>query len=103
MDQFSCRKQSGLREGSHELLLGTVAGCTQVQAKVYARFVELLHEGRCVARHERCYGRHQQVLDLEHYLDVLSRKQGPWQARAAWSSNAGLVCGHTASIRSGSR
>jgi len=49
---------------------------TQVQAKVYARFVELRHEGRCVARHERCYGRHQQVLDLEHYLDVLSRKPG---------------------------
>src|SRR6185312_5979180 len=49
---------------------------TQVQAKVYARFVELWHEGCCVARHERCYGRHQQVLDLEHYLDVLSRKPG---------------------------
>jgi len=47
---------------------------TQVQAKVYARFIELLLEGRCVARHERCYGRHQQVLDLEHYLDVLSLK-----------------------------
>ena len=49
---------------------------TQVQAKVYARFVELWHEGHCAARHERCYGRHQQVLDLEHYLDVLSRKPG---------------------------
>jgi transposase len=49
---------------------------TQVQAKVYARFVELWQEGRCVARHERCYRRHQQVLDLEHYLDVLSRKPG---------------------------
>jgi transposase len=49
---------------------------TQVQAKVYASTVELWHDGRCVARHERCYQRQQQVLDLEHYLDVLSRKPG---------------------------
>jgi transposase len=49
---------------------------TLVQAKVYASIVELWHDGRCVARHERCYRRQQQVLDLEHYLDVLSRKPG---------------------------
>lgn len=49
---------------------------TQVQAKVYASSVELWHDGRCVARHERCYGRQQQVLDLEHYLDALTRKPG---------------------------
>lgn len=49
---------------------------TQVQAKVYANAVELWHDGRCVARHERCYSRQQQVLDLEHYLDILSRKPG---------------------------
>jgi transposase len=49
---------------------------TQVQAKVYASVVELFHDGHCVARHERSYGRQQQVLDLEHYLDVLSRKPG---------------------------
>jgi hypothetical protein len=29
-----------------------------------------------VARHERCFSRQQQVLDLEHYLDVLERKPG---------------------------
>jgi hypothetical protein len=49
---------------------------TQVQAKVYASRVELWHDGRCVARHERCYRRQQQILDLEHYLDVLYRKPG---------------------------
>ena len=30
----------------------------------------------CVARHERCYSRQQQILDLEHYLDVLRKKPG---------------------------
>ncbi|MGH9398662.1 MAG: Mu transposase domain-containing protein [Terriglobia bacterium] len=53
-----------------------LAAGTQVHAKVYARRVELWHEGNCVARHARCYGRQQQVLELEHYLDVLERKPG---------------------------
>ena len=48
----------------------------QVQAKAYANIIELWHAGRCVARHERCYRRQQQILDLEHYLDVLYRKPG---------------------------
>jgi hypothetical protein len=29
-----------------------------------------------VARHERCYERHQKVLQLDHYLDALSKKPG---------------------------
>jgi transposase len=49
---------------------------TTVEARLSAGSVELWHEGRRVARHERSYGRHQEVLDLEHYLDVLERKPG---------------------------
>ena len=49
---------------------------TRVTAKVYSACVEIWHEGHCVARHERCYERHQQVLELEHYLDVFERKPG---------------------------
>jgi transposase len=49
---------------------------TRVQVKVLPATVELWHAGRCVARHARSYGRHQEVLDLEHYLDVLARKPG---------------------------
>ena len=29
-----------------------------------------------MAKHERCYNRQQQILDLEHYLDVLRKKPG---------------------------
>ena len=43
---------------------------TRVEARVHPAHVELRHEGKCVARHERCYGRRQHVLDLERYLDV---------------------------------
>lgn len=49
---------------------------TRVQAKVSSAYVEVWHESECVARHERCYGRQQQVLDLEHYLEVLEKKPG---------------------------
>ena len=49
---------------------------TAVEVKVYSSYVEIWHEGRLVARHERCYQRHQKVLQLEHYIDVLMRKPG---------------------------
>jgi transposase len=66
---------------------------TKVEAKAYAAYVEIWREGRCVARHERCFGRQQKVLDLEHYLDVLTRKPGAlagstpleqWRAQGRW-------------------
>jgi transposase len=49
---------------------------TRAAAKVYSAYVEIWHDGHCVARHERCYERHQQVLELDHYLDVFERKPG---------------------------
>jgi hypothetical protein len=49
---------------------------TVVQAKIHSALVALWYEGKCVARHERCYGHQQQILDLEHYLEVLERKPG---------------------------
>jgi transposase len=47
-----------------------------VEAKIRADYVEIWHEGFCVARHERCYSRQQKIPDLEHYLDVLRKKPG---------------------------
>ena len=46
-----------------------------------------------MARHERSFGRYEQVLDLEHYLDVLEKKPGAlagssplrqWRERGRW-------------------
>jgi transposase len=65
----------------------------QVQVKVYPAYVEIWHEGRRVCRHERCYSRRQQILDLDHYLDALSRKPGAlagstalvqWREQGRW-------------------
>ena len=64
-----------------------------VEVRLYPSHVEIRDEGRLIARHERCYERCQQVLDLEHYLDVLERKPGAligskplaaWRARGLW-------------------
>ncbi len=66
---------------------------TRCQARLLPAYVEIWHERECVARHERSFGRYQQVLDLEHYLDVLERKPGAlagstplqqWRERGRW-------------------
>jgi hypothetical protein len=49
---------------------------TTVEVKLSAAELEVWHAGKRVARHARCYGRQQEVLNLEHYLDVLARKPG---------------------------
>ncbi|HEX2186902.1 MAG TPA: IS21 family transposase, partial [Chloroflexota bacterium] len=69
---------------------------TAVEARLSAAAVEIWHEGRRVARHERCYGRQQEVLDLEHYLDALAHKPGAlagskplaqWRALGRWPAS----------------
>ena len=66
---------------------------TKTHVRLLPAYVEVWHERQCVARHERSFGRHQAVLDLEHYLDVLERKPGAlagstplqqWRERGRW-------------------
>jgi len=61
--------------------------------KLLPAYVEVWQERECVARHERSSSRYEQVLDLEHYLDVLERKPGAlagssplkqWRERGRW-------------------
>jgi hypothetical protein len=46
------------------------------RVKLLPAHVEIWFERECVARHERWFGRYQQILNLEHYLDALSKKPG---------------------------
>src|SRR5471032_1410978 len=48
----------------------------RVTARVWPSLIEIEHDGACVARHQRNYGRGHQILNLEHYLDVLEKKPG---------------------------
>lgn len=67
-----------------------------VEARVSSSTVEFRHNGAPVAEHERCYDRAQQVLDLEHYLEVLNRKPGAlrgskplaqWRLQGRWPAS----------------
>ncbi len=66
---------------------------THPRVKLLPAYVEVWQDQGCVARHERSFGRYEQVLDLEHYLDVLERKPGAlagssplqqWRERGRW-------------------
>jgi hypothetical protein len=73
----------------------------QVQAKAYASTVELWHEGRCVAQHERCYRRQQQILDLDITWTCCIESRVPWQDRSHWSKGVRPDYGRRASTGSG--
>ena len=87
VDQSGCAK---VRTNFYSVPLkpGTV-----VEARVYSSVVEFHQAGVRVAQHERSYDRSRQILDLEHYLDVLEQKPGAlrgskplaeWRAQGRW-------------------
>ena len=45
-----------------------------VTVKGYINHIEVVADGRVVARHGRCYGRGEQILDPVHYLVTLGRR-----------------------------
>jgi hypothetical protein len=68
----------------------------KAHTKLLPAYVEIWSEGQRVARHERCYQRRQQILDLEHYLEPLSRKPGAlagstalmqWRQQPRWNDH----------------
>jgi len=48
----------------------------RVTAVVGPLEIEIRHDNQVAARHPRCYGRGHEILNLEHYLDVLEKKPG---------------------------
>jgi len=47
-----------------------------IKAKVSARKIKLFVEGQLIAVHERCWGLHQWIMDINHYLKTFERKKG---------------------------
>ncbi len=85
-----------------------VAAGKTVQAKILPSTIELWYDGKLVASHARSYGRHQEILNLEHYLDVLEHKPGAfagskpleqWRKQGRWPKSYdqfwdGLIARH---------
>lgn len=66
---------------------------TAVRVEVLPAYLEVWHEGHCVARHERCFEHGRRVLELEHYLPALRYKPGAlagstalqqWRGQGRW-------------------
>jgi len=69
---------------------------TTAEVRLSSSHIEVREDGRSIARHERCYEHQQQILELEHYLDVLERKPGAlagskplaaWREKGLWPSS----------------
>jgi transposase len=69
---------------------------TTVEVRIRPSHIEVRDEGRPIARHERCYEHQRQILELEHYLDVLERKPGAlagskplavWREKGFWPAS----------------
>jgi len=68
---------------------------TRARVHLGAALVEIWHETRRVAVHQRCYARNQEVFELEHYLDALTHKPGAlagskpldqWRKAGRWTT-----------------
>jgi transposase len=49
---------------------------SEVRVQLWPLSVRVWYQGQLVAEHTRCYQRRKQILELEHYLEVLERKPG---------------------------
>jgi hypothetical protein len=75
---------------------------TTVEVRVRPSHIEVREEGRPIAHHERCYERRREILELEHYLDVLERKPGAlagskpfavWREKGLWPGSYDRLLG----------
>jgi transposase len=57
-----------------------------VDVKIFSNTIEIYFENKLVGSHQRNYGKHQWVIDIEHYLDTLRQKPG------ALNGSVALTC-----------
>ena len=63
-----------------------LVGCF-VYVKVFSHKLEVYFENALIASHGRDYGKHQWIIDIEHYLDTFRKKPGALHSSVALSSN----------------
>jgi len=72
-----------VRQSFYSVPVGLIG--KRVHVRLGAATVEILDGGRVVARHERAIARGSQVLELDHYLEVLVKKPGALACATALS------------------
>lgn len=63
-------------ETNHYSVPVKFSGTRQVVLRAYVDRVEVYAGLTCIARHQRCYERERDILELDHYLELLLRKPG---------------------------
>lgn len=63
-----------------------LVGCF-VELKAYSHKVDIFHQNKLIASHERSSGKHQWIISIEHYLDTFRQKPGALAGSAALASN----------------
>lgn len=72
----------------------------KVRVRLLPASVEVWQEGKLIAKHQRCYGRGEEMFNLEHYLDLLERKPGAmhgskplqqWREAGRWPAEFDLI------------
>ena len=59
-----------------------LVGCF-VDVKIFSNTIEAYFENKTVGSHQRDYGKHQWIIDIEHYLNTLRQKPGALKASVA--------------------
>jgi hypothetical protein len=59
---------------SASIVAGNARRSSHWYMKGYVNHIEVVADGQVVARHDRCYGRGEQILDPIHYLVTLGRR-----------------------------
>ena len=61
-----------------------------VDAKIFSDKIEVYHDNKLLASHERSYGKHDWVISIEHYLNTFRRKPGALAGSTALVSSSYL-------------
>ena len=65
---------STVRFATNDYSVPTAFVGRRVGVKAYPEMIEVYADGQCIASHARCFGRHQAVYALEHYLPLLEKR-----------------------------
>lgn len=58
-----------------------------VDVKIHSRKIEIYYHNTLVATHDRCFGRHQWIISIEHYLATFTKKPGALRSSVALISS----------------
>jgi len=86
-EQLRVDKYATISYGSNRYSVSEkLVGCF-VDVSILSNRIEVYHENKPVASHLRDYGKHQWIIDIEHYLNTLKQKPGALSGSVALESS----------------